>query len=301
MKIDQEKSKQAIGKLAAPLGLDLMTTAQGIISVVTANMAKAIRVISVQRGHDPREYALVAFGGAGPLHAARLARELDIPRVLVPESPGILCALGLLVTDLRTDHALTCLVPLTDGALGALNAAFAELAAGVERWFTAEGIAPEQRIVRRAVDLRYQGQNYELAVPAPDGPLDAAALAALAEGFAQAHEQLYGYRQPGEPIQAVTFRIEASAITPKAELRASPVGPADASPALVGSRSVHLPEAGGFVACPIYDRARLVCGNRLRGPAIIDQLDATTLILPGQSATVDPYRNILIEDSPDTP
>ena len=295
MAIDAAAAREAIARLADRLALDSLVTAQGIVSVVTAT--RAIRVISVQRGHDPRDYTLVAFGGAGPLHAARLAQELDIPRVLVPESPGILCALGLLVTDLRTDYSVTRLLPLTSDSLPAINDAFAELAGRVDAWFAQEGIAPERRSVRRSVDLRYQGQNYELPVPATAGALTADALDALAEGFAQAHEQLYGYRQPGEPIQAVTFRSEASALTPKAELRPSPLGPADASAARIGSRAVYLPEAGGFTTCPVYDRALLTHGHQLTGPAIIDQLDATTLILPGQRATVDAYRNLRIDVS----
>lgn len=294
MAIDAAAARDSIAHLAARLDLDPLATAQGIISVVTATMARAIRVISVQRGHDPRDYTLVAFGGAGPLHAARLARELDIPRVLVPEAPGILCALGLLVTDLRTDYSVTRLLPLTLDSLGAIAAAFVELADRADAWFAQEGIGPGQRLLRRSVDLRYQGQNYELPIAAPDGVLDEAALAELEERFAQAHEQLYGYRQPGEPVQVVTFRIEASALTPKAELRPSPSGSADASAARTGSRAVYLPEAGGFVAVSVYERSLLTSGNVLEGPALVDQLDATTLILPGQRATVDLYRNLLI-------
>ena len=141
-----------------------MATAQGILAVVTANMARAIRVISVQRGHDPRDYTLVAFGGAGPLHAARLARELDIGRVLVPRTPGILCAMGLLLTDLRADFATTRLHILTTAALPAINTAFTQLHEQAQHWFKEEGIAPEARRLTRTADMRYAGQNYELAI-----------------------------------------------------------------------------------------------------------------------------------------
>lgn len=295
MAIDAAAARRAIGRLAERLGLDPLATAQGIVSVVTATMARAIRVISVQRGHDPRDYTLIAFGGAGPLHAARLARELDIPRVLVPEAPGILCALGLLVTDLRTDFSLTRLLPLEPASLATIDAAFADLEERAAAWFVREGLGPERRHIRRSVDLRYRGQNYELPVAAPAGAATEAALAKLTEGFARAHEQLYGYRQPEEPIQAVTFRVEASGVTPKATLRPSPTGGADASAARTGSREVYLPEAGGFVACPVYARVLLMSGNAFAGPAIVDQLDATTLLLPGQRATVDAFRNLVIE------
>src|SRR5579875_409634 len=160
MAVDQALARQAIGGLAKELGLSVMDTAQGIIAVVTANMARAIRVISVQRGHDPRDYTLVAFGGAGPLHAARLAKELEISRVLVPRTPGILCAMGLLLTDLRADFATTRLATLSHAALPGTEEAFAHLLAQADQWFEQEGIAPEARRVVRTVDMRYAGQNY---------------------------------------------------------------------------------------------------------------------------------------------
>src|SRR5438132_2239479 len=159
MPVRHDLAKEAIGKLAQQLGLGLMETAQGIISVVTANMAKAIRVISVQRGHDPRDYTLMAFGGAGPLHAARLAKELDIKRVLIPANPGILCAMGLLLTDLRADFALTWLVPASEGSAAGMAEAFASLAGRGDRWFKHEGIRPADRRLLRTTDMRYHGPD----------------------------------------------------------------------------------------------------------------------------------------------
>src|SRR5258707_3759428 len=190
MKVRRDLARRAVEQVAGRLGLDAMATAQGVLSVVTANMARAIRVISVQRGHDPRDYTLVAFGGAGPLHAARLARELDIKRVLVPRNPGILCAMGLLLTDLRADFAATRLVTLSQAALPVMAEAFAHLLAQAEQWFAAEAIAPEARRILRTADMRYAGQNYELAVPLPEGPVGSKTLDALAEGFAEAHRRL---------------------------------------------------------------------------------------------------------------
>jgi N-methylhydantoinase A len=295
MKVRQDLAKAAIGQVAQRLGLDLMATAQGIISVVTANMARAIRVISVQRGHDPRDYTLVAFGGAGPLHAARLARELEIGRILVPRNPGILCAMGLLLTDLRADFATTRLATLTSAAVPAIADAFAHLHAQAERWFAEEGIPPEAQRITRTVDIRYAGQNYELAVPLPPGPVGPATLDALAEGFAETHRRLYGFVATGEPVQLVTFRIEASGIVKKAVLRALPEEGPDAGAAISGRREVWLPEAGGFVACPVYERDRLRPGNRIAGPAIIEQMDATTVVPPGMEARVEPYLNLILE------
>src|SRR5262245_9862610 len=197
MKIKQELAQRAIGQLASRLGLGVMETAQGILSVVTANMARAIRVISVQRGHDPRDYTLMAFGGAGPLHAARLAKELEIGRVLVPRNPGILCAMGLLLTDLRADFAATRLVPASDRSAAAVAEVFASLTQRAEQWFAQESIARVARRIIRTADMRYHGQNYELAVPVPDGPITPAAMQALADGFAEAHRQRYGFIADG--------------------------------------------------------------------------------------------------------
>ncbi|HXJ80193.1 MAG TPA: hydantoinase/oxoprolinase family protein [Candidatus Methylomirabilis sp.] len=295
MAIDRARAEAAVARLAERLGLDVMATAQGIVSVVTANMAKAIRVISVQRGHDPREYTLVAFGGAGPLHAARLARELEIPRILVPRNPGILCALGLLLGDLRTDQAQTRLMPATEASLPRMVETFEELERRADAWFERGGIPPGARTLRRTVDMRYAGQNYELPVPFPEEPPGPALHKALTAGFERAHEQMYGYVSPEEPIQAVTFRVEAVGAVRHAEIRAHPPTEPGSAPAPVAFRGVWLAEASESMPCPVYDRERLAPGHAIAGPAVIEQMDATTLLLPGQHARVDPYLNLVIE------
>ena len=295
MPIRQDLARAAIGVLAERLGLDLMATAQGILSVVTANMARAIRVISVQRGYDPRDYTLVAFGGAGPLHAARLARELDIPRILVPRNPGILCAMGLLLTDLRADFASTRLMTMGAGALPELSAAFDALLRRAGAWFTEEHIPVDARSTKRAVDMRYAGQNYELPIPLPDGPIGPGTPEALTLGFEAAHRRMYGFVAEGEPVQLVTYRVEATGLVPKAAFQARPMGPPDAGAAIVGRRDVWLPEAGGFVPCQVYDREQLTPGHRIAGPAIVEQMDATTVIPPGMSGRVEPYGNLILE------
>jgi N-methylhydantoinase A len=295
MKIRQDLAQQAIGRLAGQLGLGAMETAQGILSVVTANMARAIRVISVQRGHDPRDYTLMAFGGAGPLHAARLARELEIGRVLVPRNPGILCAMGLLLTDLRADFAATRLVRADAKAGPIVAAAFATLAHRAAHWFEEEGIAPADRRIVRTADMRYHGQNYELAVPVPDGPITAHTIELLGQGFAEAHRQRYGFAAEGDPVELVTLRLEAVGTVAKAELRAHPEAGPDAATAITGRRPVWQPEAGDFVETPIYDRDALKPGNRFAGPAIVEQMDATTLVPPGMTARVDRWLNLILE------
>jgi N-methylhydantoinase A len=295
MKIRQDLAKAAIGRLADQLGLGPMETAQGILSVVTANMARAIRVISIQRGHDPRDYTLMAFGGAGPLHAARLARELDMKRVLVPRNPGILCAMGLLLTDLRADFAATKLMPATEGSAGDVARTFASLAERAQEWFEHESIAAQDRRLNRTADMRYHGQNYELAVPVPEGPITPRTIEALAQGFAEAHRQRYGFVAEGEPVQIVTLRLEATGLVRKAELRAHAEAGLDASGAVIGQRPVWLPEARDFVPTPIYSRDALKPGNRFSGPAIVEQMDATTVVPPGMTARVDAYLNLILE------
>ncbi|MBX3501227.1 MAG: hydantoinase/oxoprolinase family protein [Alphaproteobacteria bacterium] len=295
MKIRQDLARAAIGRLADRLGLGLMETAQGVLSVVTANMARAIRVISIQRGHDPRDYTLMAFGGAGPLHAARLARELDMKRVLVPRNPGILCAMGLLLTDLRADFAATRLMPATESSTADVAGAFEGLRARAEQWFAHEGIPAQERRLKRTADMRYHGQNYELAVPLPEGPVTAATLAALARDFAETHRQRYGFVAEDETVQIVTLRLEATGLVRKADLRAHPESGPDASGAIIGQRPVWLPEARDFVTTPIYARDALEPGNRFTGPAIIEQMDATTLVPPGMTARVDAYLNLILE------
>jgi len=295
MAVRQDLARDAIASLARQLGLSVMQTAQGIVSVVTANMARAIRVISVQRGHDPRDYTLVAFGGAGPLHAARLARELDIARILVPRSPGILCAMGLLLTDLRADFASTRLLPLGAAAVSEIAAAFAALDARAAAWFAQEHIGEDRRRTLRTVDMRYAGQNYELPVPLPAGPITARTLDVLAQGFAEAHRRMYGFVAESEPVQLVTFRIEATGLVAKASLAQEAMSGPDASGAVRERRDVWIAEEERSVSCPVYARERLKPGNRFPGPAIVEQMDATTLVLPGMSARVDPYLNLILE------
>jgi N-methylhydantoinase A len=295
MSIRRDLAEQAIARLAAKLGLGTMETAQGIVSVVTANMARAIRVISVQRGHDPRDYALMAFGGAGPLHAARLAVELEMKRVVVPRNPGILCAMGLLLTDLRADFAATRLMAADAEAAPRLAETFATLAERAERWFGEESIMAAERRLTRTVDMRYEGQNYELAVALPEGAIDAPTVDRLIAGFTDAHRQRYGFATESERVQIVTLRLEAVGTVRKATLRAHPeVGP-DASEAIAGHRPVWFPEARGFVDTPIYARDALRPGHRFAGPAIVEQMDTTTVVPPGMTARIDAWLNLILE------
>jgi N-methylhydantoinase A len=293
MPINAKASDEAIDRLANTLGLEPDQVSQGIIDLATVNMARAIRVISVERGYDTRDYALVAFGGAGPLHAGRLARELEIPRILVPAIPGILCAYGLLVADLRTDFSRTMVLSGGPESLPAINGGYGELEAAAMAWFDREELSEDERRTRRFADMRYVGQNYELPIPVPDGTLTESTLGDITSAFHLAHDQAYGYAAEDEPVQLVTLRLEAFGAVSPPELDEIPTG-GSLEDARVGDRRAYLPEAGGWIDVPLYDRTRLTARLEIDGPAIVEQMDSTTLILPGQQTTVDRHGNLII-------
>jgi N-methylhydantoinase A len=293
MHIDAALSFAAVERLGAQIGLTAVEAAQGIISVVTANMAKAIRLVSVQRGYDPADYALVAFGGAGPLHSGRLAAELGMPHILVPPVPGALSAIGMLMTDLRTDYTRTRRRALDAANAPTILAGFADLEAEAGEWFERERIAETGRHVRRIADVRYKGQNYEIAVDLPETLGDTSWVSRLREAFEAEHERRYGYRN-SEAVEVVTFRVEATGDVPRAQLRAHPPRSDDIEAAVVGRRAIYLPEFGARVDSPVIDRARLGAGHRVDGPAVIEQYDATTFILPGQVARVDDFGVLVV-------
>ena len=285
--LDLARAEAAIGALATALGLSPLEAARGIVRVVNANMANAVRVVTVQRGVDPTGLTLVPFGGAGPLHGGELARELGIPVVAVPPSPGLLCALGLLVEDLRTDAVRTHLARLESSALPALADRFASMEKDVTQWLDRERVPEARRRLERWLDLRYVGQNFELLVAVPDETWRDGDCEALRRRFLETHEQVYGFAAEDEPIQVVNVRLVARGLADPPRLTRVPRAPAGASAAPIGRRPVYVDEEQGFVPCPVYARARLLAGQRIVGPAVVEQFDATTWLLPGQAAEVD--------------
>ncbi len=296
MPIDREPALRAIEKLGEHLNLSALETAAGIARVVTANMARAIRLISVQRGHDPREYCLMPFGGGGPVHAGRLARELGMRRILVPRNPGILCALGLLLTDLRHDLSVTRRLPVETASAGAIRDSMAILRQDADAWFAKENVTGDRRRLVASADMRYAGQNYELNVPVPNLEDDTALLETLTANFNDAYSRLYDYTAPEEAIEIVTFRVEAYGVVEKPQFSANPDCGPDASAAITDAREVYMPETANFEETKIFDRDRLQTGNRIAGPAVVEQMDSTTFVLPGQMAIVDPYHNLVIQE-----
>lgn len=296
MPIDRAASLAAIKKLGAGLGLSMEETAAGILRVVTANMARAIRLISVQRGHDPRDYCLMPFGGGGPVHAGRLARELGMGQILVPRNPGILCALGLLLTDIRRDFSVTRRLPVIDANADAMVETVSRLQMEAREWFDSEGIDDSHRRVIASADMRYAGQNYELNVQFPDTDEKENVASRLTENFNQFYLRQYDYLQEDEAVEIVTFRVEAYGLVEKPAFEKYEDEGSDATDALIDQRRVYQPEVGQYVESPVYDRERLRSGNAISGPAIVEQMDSTTLLLPGQMARVDQHLNLVIRE-----
>jgi N-methylhydantoinase A len=257
--------------VAEPLGLSLHEAARGILAIADSNMVGAIRVVSVERGHDPRDFTLVAFGGAGPLHGCSLAELLGISRVLVPPAPGVLCAEGLLAAGLKSEFSRT--MPRPD-QWDAATDVFASLEAEAHAWFDEEQVAGGDRKITRVGLLRYAGQGAELAIEWP-GAGDAARRA-----FAEAHRVLNGFTLD-TAVELVTLRVEASAGAPPSVPASVPAGTGASA---VGQQVVQA--ASGALKAPVFDRATLGAGDHVGGPAIVTQLDATTLVAPGWHATV---------------
>ncbi len=291
IRLDVEAAERAVrDRCAEPLGLETVEAARGIVEIANAAMAGALRRISIQRGYDPRDFTLVAFGGAGPVHGNRLARELEIPELLVPPSPGTFSAMGLLSTDLRHDFNATHLEPLA-AASESLAPALESLESQGRRALAADGVDPARMRFVRQLDLRYVGQSYELGVEVEDAGFPAAEVRRLADRFHEEHERAYGFKAPEEPVEIVTIRLSAVGEISRPELRRLE---ADTGAGPAGSRLVYFEESGGFVDCPVYERSGLGAGARIEGPAVVQELDSTTLLHPGYRAEVDPHGNLLI-------
>jgi len=294
--LDIAAARRAIAsRIAEPLGLGLDEAARGILAIADNNMMGAVRVVSVERGRDPRDFVLVPFGGAGPLHGGSLARLLGIKTLLVPPAPGVLSALGLLASNLKAEFSRTCIERPPDYDTGRIAGIFAELEAEAVAWLDGEGVPFEARRVTRQASLRYRHQGFELFVPWPGGAVDDAALPATIAAFHREHERLYTFAQPDTPVEIVTLRVDAAGIFPPPLLPELPRG-GDPAAAITGRQPVSF--ADGRIDTPIYDRTRLGAGAAFAGPAIVTQLDATTLLLPGQTAEVHPLGSLVVRDDP---
>ena len=292
--LDPEAARAAIARrIAEPLGLDMMAAARGILAIADSHMVGAIRVVSIERGRDPRDFVLVPFGGAGPLHGGALARLMDIRTQLIAPSPGVLSALGLLVSNLKADFGRTCLQQQGRYDIAQMAAVFASLQADAESWFARENVSVEARHTSWSASLRYEHQGFELTVPWPGTNVEETGVAELIRRFHDLHRALYTFAQEDTPVEIVTLRVDAEGILPQPRLSELPRGGRPEA-AITGRQTIHL--ESGAVEAPIYERARLGAGDVVSGPAILTQLDATTLLLPGQQADVHKTGSLIVRD-----
>ncbi len=293
MRIYPEKSLAAIEPLAKRAGLDPIAAAKGIYEIANTHMGSAVRVVTIQRGVDPREYAVMAFGGAGPVHAVKVAEQFEIPNVIVPISPGLVSALGLLVSDMAEDFVATLLMDSRDADTGRIQQLLEQLGSNARAALRNQGVAEADIAIQPLIDVRFKHQSHELSVPIPGGPINAATVSAAEEGFRKLYNELYSVL-PNDPCQFVNFRVRATGIVPKAELGKAQAGDGNSRRALKGSRKAYFAETGGFVEVSVYDRIMLCPGDRVPGPAIMEEPDSTTLCPPGYVVSVDAYLNLHI-------
>jgi N-methylhydantoinase A len=295
LRLDEAAARATLERTGAALGLDALQTASGIIRIVNTHMAVDLRLALQEQGQDPRSFTLVAFGGAGPLHAATLARSVGIPTVLVPLYPGLNCALGMLQTSVRHSYLRSEIGSLARIATGRVNELFAALEAQAMQEATEEGFLPDQAKITRLLDLRYPHQGYSLCVPCP-APFDDGARRTVKEAFDSLHQKVYGQSAPNENAEIVTFRLQTEIAVPRLALPELPRTDGSAVRAIKGQRPLYDTAQQKFERVNVWDRAALLAGDRFEGPAVIEQFDATTVALAGQTVSVDPHGALVIEE-----
>jgi N-methylhydantoinase A len=291
--LDRDTAHTAVAELGDQLGLTAEETALGIVRVANATMERALRRVSIERGYNPSDFVLVPFGGAGPLHACDLAEALGVRRILVPPNPGVLSALGLLVADIVHDRSYAILRPAEDlmQEPSLIETTLLLLKDEVQEILKKDGFI--EIAAEAALDVRYQGQSYELTVPL-DLPVDAPAIGAAVESFHSAHRKRYGYAMPEEPVEVVTLRLRGIGGGARPNLPREPLEPTDARAALLGTQPIWF-NARQPLNTPCYERRQLQPGNHFAGPAIVFQYDTTTVLGPGWQASVDPLGNLWLE------
>jgi N-methylhydantoinase A len=286
--IDAERSRAAVASVAAAVGGDAERAAAGIVALADAEMAKVLRIVSVERGHDPRDFTLLAFGGGGPLHVCAVAADIGVARIVVPPSPGVFSAYGLLAADVRVTAVRSLVAPADEGTWARGRKLFDVLTREGDAGLAEQGVAKADRSFVRELDLRYVGQSTELVVTAPRS------LGEAVEAFHLRHEQRYGFAARQDPVEIVTVRVAGIGTTPKPRLVevAAPARRAPEPRALREHRDVY--DGAAFVATPVYGRALLRPGDAFDGPAVIEQYDATTYLARGWNARVDGYGNLVM-------
>ena len=300
MTLDAVAANNAISEYCAePLGLSIEAAAHGIVEIANTAMVNALRLVSVQRGHDPRDFILMGFGGAGPAHVVRLAEQAGIPQVLIPAEPGTTSALGLLVTDVRMESSATLIERSDQIELSKITNEFERLENSGRIAHSSAASASGEPIFERSVEMRYWGQSFELSVPVPDRKIiDADWMSELIESFHESHNTAYGFRADDEPVELVNLRLTTIGKIARPQLRKLDIISPNAKVAIKGKRPVYFgtdSSEGGVIHTTVYDRPKLPAGSVFNGPAIVEEPDCTTVIQPSWSVTVDDFGNLLIE------
>jgi N-methylhydantoinase A len=297
MKLNKPKAEKLLQeKIARPLKLDLLEAADGVLKIINVKMEEAIKAVSSARGYDIRDFTLVAFGGGGPMHAGRMALDLGILSVLVPLTPGVHSALGLLMSDVKHDYVRSKLAGLEELDLNEINHMLLRLIDQAKADLHGEGFHDEEIKIEPYLDLRYAGQGYELTVPCTMPPLTHHDLVLMRGRFDTLHEQNSGHKAETEPVELVSLRLVSLGLVPQAKLSPGKITGRNVEAAKTGERNVFFGKEHGILATTVYNRDWLEPGHEIIGPAIVEQLDTTTVIQPEQEANVDEYGNIIIKE-----
>jgi len=280
-------------KVADPMGLELLDAADSIIGIANAKMTSALYFITVQQGIDPRQYVLVPSGGAGPMQSVAIARALGVKTVLVPPKPGVNSAVGLLSTDLKHEIVRTFMDPAMGADAGRLKTFFGEMEGATRALLRSEGVPDERTEIRREIDMCYIGQSFQLRILL-DGDIDDKTGTVMTDAFHDRHEVVYGFCNRTEATHFVNLRLTAIGQVERPRLRELAKAENSVDRALKGTRRVYFRDEGGMVDCPVYDREKFLFDDSFRGPTIVEQMDTTTVVLPGASVKVDRFGSLLI-------
>jgi len=287
IKVFSELAEKSIRKkIAEPLGISIVQAAYGIIEIVNTHMIRALRLVSVERGYDPRDFVILAFGGAGPMHAAFLAEGLGVKNIVIPPNPGVFSALGLMLADFRHDFVRNIMKPASEINTELLEKIFGEIEKKAKKILQKEGFSPNHIVMERNLELRYLGQSYELIVPFHKN------FKVILQLFHQKYQKMYSYSMPDEPVEVVNIHLIAYGLIRKPKFRKIPFT-SSSSDALIDKKMVFF-KGNAWIETPIYSRDALLPGHKINGPAIIEQSDATTVIPPGWNAVVDEFLNLTL-------
>jgi N-methylhydantoinase A len=297
MRLDSELARQALAtRVAEPLGLSVERAASGLLAIAVSSMANAVRAVTTERGLDPRDFTLIAYGGGGPLHAVAVARELAIGTVIVPQAPAHFSAFGMLLADVRRDYVLTRFQRLADIAMDELEVRYQQLEREGADALRGIGIPPERIVIERAADMRYVGQEHAVAVAVPADVASEAAREVIKTAFNAAHQLRFSHSAPEEPTELVSLRVSVFGRIDKPPLPRIPEGNAEPSAdARRPARTVVLDDRDGPASCAVYDRTHLLAGNQIVGPAVIEEPASTTLLRGGDRAVVNAYGHLVID------